>query len=1047
MLSPYTCTVTSLLQGMEEHAPSYILAASTISACAREQLGHPAREEARLANLAYLDVVRPTADEVLQGLVDEVRSIFHTDLCMVNLLTNEVQYFRAWSGNLPKDLVEARQDPRDRSMCQYVVDTEMPLVVHDFLATEQFRDQHFCVNYGIRFYAGTPLITSEGVAIGSLCLLHAQPREFTESDTLLLGIFARAVVARLELLGSLTRERVLYSAREELYTTLQASTQDEAEHTAARLRHVLDSSVDTITIVGFDGRIQIANPSCRQLLGYEPAELVGKHYTALIHPEDLARVRQTVAEAADQTPISGYQNRCITRDGSVVWGEWNGTPLPEEGAWYCLTRDISERKRSEAALRQSEARHRAVVDTASDAIITMTADGMISSFNKGAERIFGYQAEAMVGRPMTSLMPERYRSAHSAGLQRYMRSGKGRVVGHTLELEAARADGTVFPIELTVTEVAGVEECFFTGVIRDITERKRAQVTLRQSEERWRSLVQNSSDVVAVLGPDGVTRYVSDSIQRILGYNPEDQVATGVFDSAILHPDDAFQLRAALQDLLLTPGADATLEFRLWHADGSWRYVEAIARNLIEDPSVGGVVVNYRDITERKAFEEQLRRQAFHDPLTGLPNRALFADRLEHALARTTRRRQLVAVLYLDLDRFKFANDSLGHDVGDQILIEVGSRLHGVLRSEDTAARLGGDEFVVLIEEIEDRIQVMNLADRICCVLNEPFLISDHEVSVTASIGIAFASSTEATAVDLLRAADVAMYQAKNSGKARYKVFDPEFGASVLERLGLEADLRRALDRGELRVYYQPQVVLSSGRIRSAEALVRWEHPVRGLVSPGEFIPLAEETGLIAPIGAWVLREACRQASAWQHLGDVPITVGVNLSTQQLQQPDLIPQIVYILEETGLPPHLLQLEITESMLMQDVPTNVATLQQLRDMGVSLALDNFGTGYSSLSYLRLFPMDTLKIDKSFVDGLGKNPQDQAVLEAMISLARSFGMTVVAEGVETEQQAVLLQELECAKVQGFLFARPLRPEAVAPLLHHTFELAAETQPSPA
>jgi diguanylate cyclase (GGDEF)-like protein/PAS domain S-box-containing protein len=552
------------------------------------------------------------------------------------------------------------------------------------------------------------------------------------------------------------------------------------------------------------------------------------------------------------------------------------------------------------------------------------------------------------------------------------------------------------------------------------------EVHRRESEERFRALVQNSSDVVAIVGADGITSYVSPVVERILGYRPEDGVGRNAFQPPMMHPDDAERVRQVFAGLIGSPGAEATIDFRLRHADGRWVQVEATSKNLLHDPNIGGIVVNYRDITERKTFEERLKHQAFHDPLTGLPNRALFMNRLGHALIRAERSEKAAAVLFLDLDNFKLINDSLGHEAGDKLLVSVVERLRRSLRAEDTAARFGGDEFTILLEEVADASDAVRVAGHVTRALSEPFVLESREVFITTSIGIALCTSGSERPTDLLRNADVALYRAKASGKATYEVFDPLMNIAAVQRLDLEAGLRRATERGEFAVRYQPQLELATGRIAGWEALVRWMHPERGPISPAAFLPVAEETGLIVQIGSLVLEEACRKATEWQnqHPTETPLKMSVNISTRQLERPDeLLKELIRILEGTKLGPGSLVLEITESMLMGDAEHNVEVLGRLKDLGVGIAVDDFGTGYSNLAYLKRFPVDWLKLDKSFVDGLGESLEDTAIVEAVVSLARAMGMKTVAEGIETTEQADLLRALGCDLGQGYYFSEPL------------------------
>jgi diguanylate cyclase (GGDEF)-like protein len=435
------------------------------------------------------------------------------------------------------------------------------------------------------------------------------------------------------------------------------------------------------------------------------------------------------------------------------------------------------------------------------------------------------------------------------------------------------------------------------------------------------------------------------------------------------------------------------------------------------------VLAIVRDNTERKALERQLAHQAFHDALTGLPNRTLFMDRLQHAVARSSRTGATLAVLFLDLDRFKVVNDSLGHDVGDQLLIAVAAHLTRTVRASDTVARLGGDEFTILLEDVDAGI-ARRVAERIMATLQAPFVLAGHEVCVTTSIGIALNNEGPATADELMRDSDAAMYRGKSRGKARYEVFDASMHVRSLERLRLESELRHAIERGELSVHYQPTVSLVDGRVTGLEALVRWRHPERGLISPGVFVPVAEETGLILPLGRWVLAEACRQAKAWQiQHPSTPFTISVNLSVRQFQHPGLVDDVASVLQTVGLAPETLVLEITEGIVIETAEANSRVLEQLKGLGVRLAIDDFGTGYSNLSYLTRFPVDVLKIDRSFVDGLGHDRGDSAIVHTVISLARTLGLGVTAEGIETAEQLQLLRAAGCDSGQGFYFSRPV------------------------
>jgi diguanylate cyclase (GGDEF)-like protein/PAS domain S-box-containing protein len=564
-----------------------------------------------------------------------------------------------------------------------------------------------------------------------------------------------------------------------------------------------------------------------------------------------------------------------------------------------------------------------------------------------------------------------------------------------------------------------------------ISERLRvAEIDLRRrhGDARFRSLIQNSSDVISILEPDLTIRYETPSIERVLGHAVEDRIGRSLLD--LVHPGDAVAVRKALEQVVTSEGSERRFEHRVHHADGSWHMVQAIAKNLIEVEAVGGVVVNYRDITEQKALEEQLRRQAFEDELTGLPNRHLFTDRLEHAIAFLGRQSLPIAVLFIDLDDFKTVNDSLGHDAGDRLLVEAGHRIRRCLRSVDTVARLGGDEFAVLLEDVEPDAPAA-AATRILAALREPIRVHRQQLTVGASIGIATAHSPKQTVIDLLRNADLAMYSAKDNGKGRFEVFRPKLQRAAATRLRLKADLEHALDDDQFQLRYQPLVNLASGDLVGMEALVRWHHPRRGEILPGDFISITEESGVILPLGRWVLHEACRQARAW-HLDGLtpePIGISVNLSARQLEDPGLPDEVSAALESSGLEPGLLTLEITESVLMHDTKLTQASLHRLKALGVRIVIDDFGTGYSSLSYLRRFPIDGIKIDRSFIDAVDTDREEADLVGSIIALSHRLKLETVAEGVERWSQLARLRTLGAQLGQGYYLSVPLTPSEVA------------------
>src|SRR5271156_140248 len=573
----------------------------------------------------------------------------------------------------------------------------------------------------------------------------------------------------------------------------------------------------------------------------------------------------------------------------------------------------------------------------------------------------------------------------------------------------------------------------------------------RQLEERdqlFQLISENAADMIALVDGDGRRLYNSPAYLKVLGYSPEDLKATSSIEQ--IHPDDRERVLQAAEKARLS-GQGERMEYRLRHKDGSWRVLESTA-SAIRGPKgeTEGLVIVNRDITERKRAEEMLAHNAFHDGLTNLANRTLLLDRLGRAL--TTSRRHAdfkIAVLFIDIDGFKVFNDSLGPEAGDALLIQIAQRLTTCLRRVDTVsrpgqgddyavgdstlARPGGDEFAVLAEELRDSSDAIRVAERIQQKLSIPFDVDGHEIVITASIGIAFNSKTSADAQDVLRDAEIAMYRAKHTGKARCEVFDNAMHAGALKRLQLETDMRRAVDQGEFLVYYQPIVSLQHGRIVGFEALTRWQSP-HGFVMPNDFIPLADETGIILSINRQLLQEACKQLLSWQQLfpSDPPLSLSVNISPKQFAQPDLAAQISQVLQDSGMNPRWVDLEITETIAMADAEKSAGMLSGLKALGVGLDIDDFGTGYSSLSRLQSFRVDTLKIDRIFVSRIDSDRETLEIVRVIVMLAHSLGLKVVAEGVEAQAQVDLLRGLGCERAQGYLFSKPVDKEAIHKLL---------------
>ncbi len=672
----------------------------------------------------------------------------------------------------------------------------------------------------------------------------------------------------------------------------------------------------------------------------------------------------------------------------------------------------------------------ATAPTAPFATYAIAEDGSSWDVNARFEQLLGY-TEASLTAQFASLdeltHPEdrlRVRAEIAAA-----RGTKGQV---ELEYRLRRADG----VYVWVQDEAVLTHGGRTGYLLDITRHVTAVEKLQVSEERFRTLLLNIPGAMyrCAARSNWDMEFISDNVEAISGYPASDFIGSRVRTFAsVIHPEDRQAVEMGV-DEGLARREPFILEYRIIRADGGIAWVYEKGQGVFgADDEVLWLDGAIFDITERKLLQEELSRQAFYDSLTGLANRALFDDRVQHALAHAERRGHRLAVLLLDLDGFKIINDSLGHQAGDQVLVMVAQRIKACCRLSDTVARLGGDEFAVLLEEGVDEEEAKGVAGRLLEILREPFLVKGREMTVGGSIGIAIHEETAGCTEDLLRDADAAMYCAKSRGRDRYELFEPSMHTRAVQLFELNTDLQKGLDQGQFVVHYQPILDLAAEELQGVEALVRWQHPERGLLAPDEFIPAAEQSGLIVPLGTWVLREACRQVQAWrEEFPDRKPSVSVNLSPRQLYEPDLVAQVRAVLEETGFDPGGLILEITEGALLQGVEETKRKLADLKQLGVRLAIDDFGNGSTTLAYLGEFPVDILKIDRSFIRGMSDNPEGRILVQAILDLARALKLDTVAEGIELKEQRTELLTSGCASGQGFFFAEPVAPEQIAGLL---------------
>jgi len=670
----------------------------------------------------------------------------------------------------------------------------------------------------------------------------------------------------------------------------------------------------------------------------------------------------------------------------------------------------------------TEKKYRSIFQNAVEGVFLTTPHGRYLDVNPALTNLYGFSSAEELIAHFKDIKNELYVDpGRRDQFVRILERDK-RVIG--FESQVRKKNGEVIWITENARAVFGDdgEIGYYEGTVMDITDRKQTEIDLEIQRAYFSQLFANSPQAIVIIDTGRNVINCNQAFEQLFGYRAVDIAGFGM--RALIVPEELMGECEQVRNTILA-GETVECETYRCHRNGRQVPVSMIGFPVRVGTAIDAIIYIYQDISERKSFEEQITHQAFHDALTGLPNRTLFNERLERTLERSRRRPELYyAVLMIDLNKFKSVNDSLGHPAGDQLLIEVGKRLSFCVRTVDTVARLGGDEFAIILEEFSSRKELLKVARRMHSILCEPFALCGHDITPGASIGIVPKMADYTEAGDVLRDADIAMYRAKQQGKG-LMLFDKRMHQELVESINLEAELREVLARDGLTLHYQPIVTVADERLEGFEALVRWDHPLRGMVPPDRFIPMAEETGLIVDLGKWVIAEACAKLKYWQdtlahcqHL-----SMSVNVSIRQFNKPGLVEHVIEVLQQTGLNPACLKIEITESVIMHDASRTIAELNRLRALGVKIAIDDFGTGYSSLSYLRRMPIDHLKIDRSFISGFAEAGENDQIVQSIISLARSLGLTVIAEGVENRDQLERLRTLDCDKAQGFMFSRPV------------------------
>lgn len=990
----------------------------------------PANEVERLAALRALRIIDTQPEAHFDAVCNTAAALFSVPIALVSLIDSDRQWFKAKCG------FSADGTPRDVALCAYAILSDDVFVVEDASTDPRFADNPLVTGEpGIRFYAGAPLALSSGIRLGTFCIIDTKPHSFSASQKAQLQDLARIVVAHIDL------HRGRLSIEAALEERIGAQALIAAGET--RYRSLADGLPQMVWVMScVDGSAIYTNRQFSTYYGPIGSRL--EERTSRNHPADAGQMAEAWQQAIAHKHTYSAEGRLRRHDGIYRWHKLIMIPVRRNGTvveWLGTALDIEDIVTARNTLEQTTDLLRLAQEAAGAGVWQWNLDEDVVHNSPESARMHGIPCEpgsmdwvdVSVAEWVARVHPDdvaQIHAAHAAALPDDMT--------YRVEFRVRRAeDGDAYRwltgFSRIIRDETTGQPLRIVGLNLDVTEQRTTQDALVQSETRLR-ISEERLALALDSGSDGLwdwdvttgQAWFSDRWHTMLGYEQgeiEQHVSSW---ERLTHPDDIERARALHKEHFEGRTESYACEHRIRGKSGE--YVWVLSRGRVVSHDADGkplrIVGTHIDITERKASEHRIAYMARHDVLTGLPNRAVFHEHLEHRLAEIGRGRGQAALLCLDLDRFKSVNDTLGHPAGDDLLCQVAHRLQTTLQEGDVVVRLGGDEFAIIVSHFDHAHQASMLAQRVIEAVGQPLDLGGNLVTIGVSIGIALAPTDGDAAAVLFKNADLALYRAKASTGNTYCFYEAGMDAAVETRMQLEFEMREAIMCGSFALHYQPVMHLAENRVVGFEALMRWPHPTRGMIAPGEFIPLAEETGLIVPLGAWALQEACREAASWPD----DLRIAVNVSAIQFQQPGLEQSVLSALAAAGLAPHRLELEITESVLVQEAEAVIACLHRLKAFGVRIALDDFGTGYSSLSYLRRFPFDKLKIDRSFVKDI-ENLSTAAIVNAIVSLGIALGMTITAEGVETEEQLEIARAQGCNEIQGYFYSRPLSADHLA------------------